>query len=443
MYLKRKIDPFLDQWERDPNHKPLIIHGPQGIGKRESIRHFAVKRYTHIVEIDLAKEAKFHAIVNDGYSAQSVIKYITLLDPTKKFVEGETLLILDGLQAFPSIATALKAFQIDRRFDVICTGAPTSYDAERIESLSVGYKSDYIMHSLDFEEFLWAKGYDESVVDDLLFHMYELKPLNSVQMDVFESLFFDYVVLGGMPEVIKNHILSNTFTGSLQLQRQLLSDYEEDITKYAYGMDQGRILNVFRHIPSQLARENKKFQIARIESGGRFKDYRGCIEWLDQAGMVNVCYGLNFPELPLKGNYDATKYKLYLSDTGLLVSMLDDEAQDDLRANKNLGVYKGALYEQIVAEALVKSGYALYYYNRPNSTLKQDFFIRTMNSLVPIEVKSNTGRSKSLRTLITSDRYPDITWGIKLSRGNIGFSDGIYTFPYFCAFLLRRYLKDR
>ena len=152
-----------------------------------------------------------------------------------------------------------------------------------------------------------------------------------------------------MPEVIKNHIESNTFTGSLQLQRQLLSDYEEDITTYALGMNQGRILNVFRHIPSQLARENKKFQISRLESGARFKDYRGCIEWLDQAGLVKVCYRLNFPELPFKGNYDATKYKLYLFDTGLLVSMLDDEAQDDLRANKNLGVYKGALYEQFVA----------------------------------------------------------------------------------------------
>jgi len=443
MYLKRKIDLFLDQWKSDPNHKPLILRGPRQVGKTESIRQFAIHNYKHIVEINFVEEERYRTITSAGYSVDDIIKNITLLDPSKTFVDNETLLFFDEIQSFPEIATSLKFFHIDGRFDVITSGSLLGLNYKEIESISVGYKSDYSMTSLDFEEFLWAKGYDESVIGELLLHMQELKPLSDVQMDVFESLFFDYIVLGGMPEVIKNHIESNTFTGSLQLQRQLISDYEEDITKYAHGMDQGRILNVFRHIPSQLARENKKFQISRLESGARFKDYRGCIEWLDQAGLVNVCYGLSFPELPLKGNYDATKYKLYLSDTGLLVSMLDDEAQDDLRANKNLGVYKGALYEQVVAEALVKNGYALYYYKRPDSTLEQDFFVRTMNSLVPIEVRETSTKTKALKTFIQSDSYPDITWGIKLSKGNIGFRDGIYTFPYFCTFLIRRYLKDR
>ena len=163
----------------------------------------------------------------------------------------------------------------------------------------------------------------------------------------------------------------------MQNQRQLLADYEEDIRKYAEGMDQVRILNVFRRIPPQLARENKKFQISKVASGARFKDYRGCIEWLENAGVVNICYCLEQPELPLKGNYDDTKFKMYYADTGLLVAMLDEEAQDDLRANKNLGDYKGALYENIVGEALKKSGYDLYYYKREDSTLEEDFFIRT------------------------------------------------------------------
>ena len=443
MYIKRKIDAILEQWKQNPEHKPKIIRGPRQVGKTESIRHFANKFYEQIIEINFVEEERYRSIIHEGYRVDDIIKNITLLDPTKKFVEGKTLLFFDEIQSFPEIATALKFFHIDGRFDVIASGSLLGLNYKEIESISVGYKSDYAMTSLDFEEFLWAKGYEESVVDELLNHMQELKPLTSVQMDVFGSLFFDYVVLGGMPEVIKRYIQSNTFTGSLELQRQLLSDYEEDITKYAQGMDQGRILNVFKHIPAQLAKENKKFQFSRLERGARFKDYRGCIEWLAQAGIVNVCYALNFPELPLKGNYDPTKYKLYFADSGLLVSMLEDEAQNDLRTNRNLGVYKGALYEQIVAEALVKSGYALYYYKRPDSTLEQDFFIRTMNSVVPIEVKSNTGRAKSLRTLISSNKYPDISWGIKLSKGNIGYSDAIYTFPYFCAFLLKRYLKDR
>ena len=310
----------------------------------------------------------------------------------------------------------------------------------KIESNSVGYKTDYEMFSLDFEEFLWAGGYDDAFIDDMLTHMRTLTPFNELEMSVCGELFLNYCILGGMPAVVREFIEKGTFEGSLETQRQLIADYREDIRKYADGMDQTRILNVFQHIPVQLAKDNKKFQISKVASGARFRDYRGCIEWLNDAGMVNICYCLNFPELPLKGNYDETKYKLYFADSGLLVAMLDEEAQEDLRANKNLGVYKGALYENVVGEALVKAGYQLYYYKREDSTLEQDFFVRTASALIPVEVKAQRGTAKSLRTLITSDKYEDIHYGIKFTAGNVGFSDDIYTFPYFCAFLLKRYL---
>lgn len=206
-----------------------------------------------------------------------------------------------------------------------------------------------------------------------------------------------------------------------------------------------RILNTVRlrrmDIPVQLAKENKKFQISKVAKGARFKDYRGCVEWLETAGIVNVCHCLSFPELPLRGNYDENKFKMYFADTGLFVSMLDDEASDDFRANRNLGVYKGALYESVVGEALRKAGYDLYYYKRENSTLEEDFFVRSSDALIPVEVKSKNGTAKSLRTLIASDSYPDIRFGIKLTAGNIGSSNGIFTAPYFTTFLLRRLLK--
>ena len=201
-------------------------------------------------------------------------------------------------------------------------------------------------------------------------------------------------------------------------------------------------MNVFNSIPSQLAKENKKFQVSKVAQGANFRDYRGCVEWLMDARIVNACYCLNFPELPLSGNCDYDKYKLYFADTGLLVSLLDNESQEDLRANKNLGVYKGALYENFVGEALVKSGYQLYYYKRGDGTLEEDFFLRTMDYLVPVEVKANAGKSKSLQTLISSNKYPDIAFGIKLSANNIGYSERVYTLPYFCTFLLKRWLKD-
>lgn len=440
LYLKRKIDAFLAEWKANPDRKPLIVKGPRQVGKTESIRRFGDMNYQSVIVINFVEEPKYKMITADGYKAEDIIKNISRMDPFKRFIEGETLIFFDELQEFPEIATALKFFKTDGRFDVICSGSMLGINYRKIESNSVGYKTDYEMFSLDFEEFLWAKGYDDSFVEDMLAHMQNLTLFNEVEMSICSSLFLDYCILGGMPAVVREFVEKSTFEGSLEVQRQLIADYKEDIRKYAEGVDQTRIVNVFNHIPVQLAKDSKKFQISKVASGARFRDYRGCIEWLDDAGMVNVCYCLNFPELPLQGNYDDTKYKLYFADSGLLVAMLDEEAQEDLRTNKNLGVYKGALYENIVGEALVKEGYHLYYYKRDDSSLEQDFFVRTANSLIPVEVKAKKGTAKSMRTLISSEKYTDIHCGIKFTGGNIGYGDGIYTFPYFCAFLLKRYL---
>lgn len=439
-YLKRKIDSFLSDWKRDPNRKPLIVKGPRQVGKTESIRQFAQANYDSVIEINFVEEPKYKAIIEDGYAAVDIVRNISFIDPSKKFVDGRTLLFFDELQEFPEIATALKFFKQDGRFNVICSGSLLGISYRRIESNSVGYKTDYEMRSLDFEEFLWAKGYDDALADVLLDHLVGARPLSDGQHQVLMKLFLDYCALGGMPEVVRGYIENGTFEGSLQVQRQLVLDYREDIQKYAEGLDKGRILSVFNHIPAQLAKDNKKFQISKVAKGARFKDYNGCVEWLEMAGMVNVCRCLSYPELPLKGNYEENKYKLYFGDTGLFVSMLDDEAGEDFRANRNLGVYKGALYESIVGEALAKGGYELFYYKRDNSTLEEDFFVRTQASLVPVEVKAKNGTAKSLRTLIASESYPDIRFGIKCTAGNIGFENQVLTMPYFAAFLMRRLL---
>lgn len=442
MYLRRKIDKFLEDWKKDEDRKPLIIKGARQIGKTESIKHFAKKNYSNFIEINFVEEPKYKGIIADGYKTDDIIKNMSRINTDLKFIPSKTLIFFDELQEFPEMATALKFFKKDGRFDVICSGSLLGIQYKRIESNSVGYKTDYQMSSLDFEELLWAKGYDDSVIADMLSHMKELKPFNSLELSIFEGLFLDYCILGGLPEVVRDYIKKNTFEGSLMLQRQLISDYEEDIRKYADGVDQTRILNVFRNIVPQLAKENKKFQISKVASGARFKDYRGCIEWLADSGLINLAYCLNFPELPLKGNYDEEKYKIYLFDTGILVAQLDDEAQVDLRANKNLGVYKGALYENVVGESLVKQGYSLYYYKREDGKLEQDFFVRDTQSLIPVEVKATNGTAKSLATLIDSEKYADIKYGIKFIKGNIGYNGKFYTFPYFCSFLLKRYLSE-
>lgn len=442
MYLKRKVDDFLCEWKSDPNRKPLVIKGSRQVGKTESINHFAAANYESVIEINFVRDEKYKGIISDGYEASDIIKNISLIDPSKKFIPHKTLIFFDEITEFPEIATSLKFFCIDGRFDVICSGSMLGVNYRKIESNSVGYKKDYEMFSLDFEEFLWAKGYDDTMIQSMLAHMKELRPFNELEMRIFHSLFLDFCVLGGMPAVVAEYIQRNTFENSLDTQRQLIADYKEDIRKYAQGIDQTRILNVFNRIAPQLAKENKKFQISKVASGARFRDYRGCAEWLVDAGMVNICYCLEFPELPLGDNYDPDVFKLYFADTGLLVSMLDDESQEDLRANKNLGVYKGALYENIVGEALVKQHYKLYYYKRDTSTLETDFFIRSMTSLIPVAVKPVSTKAKSLNTLIGSDRYPDIRYGFKFSAQNIGHENFTYTFPYFCIFLLKRFMAD-
>lgn len=439
MYLKRKIDDYLIEWKANSDRKPLIIKGARQIGKTESIRRFA-RGYKSFIEINFVDEPVYKDITTDGFAAESIIKNISLIDPGKRFISGETLIFFDELQEYPEVATSLKFFMEDGRFDVICSGSLLGIQYKRIESVSVGYKSDYIMRSLDFEEFLWAKGYEDHI-DEIFNHMIENKPFSDLNIQIFERLFLDYCVLGGMPAVVSSYIEKNTFEGSVYVQKEILNDYKEDMIKYAEGLDQTRILHVFNRIVPQLGSDNKKFQISKVAKGARFKDYFGCIEWLCDAGIVNRCYCMAFPELPLKGNYDEDKYKLYMADTGLLISMLDDEVQADIRGNKNLGTFKGAIYENFAAEALIKQGYDLYYYRREDSRLEEDFFVRTTNELVPVEVKAGSSKSKTLSTLIKSEKYPDINCGIKFAKGNIEYENNIYTFPHFCVFLLKRFVK--
>lgn len=443
MYLKRKIDYFLKQWKEDKEHKPLIVKGARQVGKTESILHFAKENYSNIIYINFALEKKYTKILDDGYDVDSIIKNITLVNSSIDFKKRETIIIFDEIQEYPDIATTLKSFKIDGRYDVICSGSMLGINYNRIHSNSVGYKTDYEMYSLDFEEFLWAKGYNEGNIKDIFNHMVELKPFSDNQLRVYKSLFLDYCVLGGMPDVVRTYITTKSFTSTLNIQRQIMLDYEEDVRKYAIGLDQTKILSVYRSVPSQLGKENKKFQFNKIAKNARSREYSGCIDWLIDVRVVMQCNCLLYPELPLKGNADESKYKLYYPDTGLLVASLDDEAQEDLRMNKNLGVYKGALYENFVAEAFLKQGLGLFYYKKDNSTLEEDFFARTKDSLVPIEVKSNSNKSKSLSSLIKNENYHDINFGIKLGDFNVGLANNIYTFPYFCSFLIKEFLKSK
>ena len=441
--LTRKIDSRLIQWASNPNRLPLVVKGARQIGKTEAITHFARKHYKNVVEINFVLQKEYRNIFENGYDVDSILRNISFVNPALKIEPRNTLIFFDEFQACPDCATSLKAFKLDGRYDVICSGSLMGINYQSIESNSVGYKEDITMYPLDFEEYLWAKGYTSEQIEIFYRHMHELKPLPNTFLSVLREAFREYMVLGGMPAVVWSFIQSGNYSGTLSMQRQLLLDYEEDITKYAQGFEQARILNVYRKIPVFLGKDNKKFQISKVAHGARNREYIGVSDWLGNAGIVNICYCLAQPELPLKGNYDPDNYKIYFGDTGLLIAALDEEAQTDLRRNKNFNVYKGALFENIVAQMLVAQGYGLYFYRNRASTLEMDFFVRDADSLIPVEVKASNGATKSLNALLSNSDYPDVQRGIKLADANIGYTDKFVTFPYALTFLLKRWIMGR
>ena len=441
LYLRRKFDSFLVDWKSREDRLPLILKGARQVGKTECVRHFAAGKYESFLELNFIERPEFKVIVRDGYSVRSIINNISLVDPTLKFIPGKTLIFFDEIQEFPEICTSFKFFAQQGEYDVIASGSLLGVHYKRIESISVGFQDSETLRSLDFEEFLWAKGYAEEQIDGWASLISEGKALSETVCTTIDRLFLDYCALGGMPDVLENYFVKASFEGVPRIQKRILADYRADIRKYSEGLNPDRIIAVFDSIPAQLAKENKKFQWSSVARDAKNKDYWGCVEWLEDAGVINKCKRLDFPELPIAGHTQNDFYKLYLADSGLLMAQLDQESQEDVRIRHNLGTWKGGLFENIIAEALFKDGYPLVYYKKDNSTLEIDFFVRSKDCLVPIEVKASNNQAKSMKTAIGSTNYQDVRWGIKFINGNVGYKNGILTLPQWSAFLLRRILK--
>ncbi len=293
---------------------------------------------------------------------------------------------------------------------------------------------------MDFEEFMWANGYMEEHIEQIFMNMKDLKPLPTAIFEKLDSLFVDYIYCGGMPEAVNTFVQEKVFTNVFAVHSRIYRDYQDDITNYVSGLDAAKVLNVYRHITAQLAKDNHKFQISKLGHGARFREYLGTEEWLKDAGVVNIAYNLDILDFPFNENEDSTNFRMYYGDTSLLIATLDEYAKEDLSVNKNFGIYKGALYESLVSEALKKSGYELFFYKNENSTIELDFVIRVKNDIIPIEVRSIKGKAKSLNLIMKE--IDNINYAIKLSHNNIGFNDNVFTFPYFLTFLLKRFFKD-
>lgn len=296
------------------------------------------------------------------------------------------------------------------------------------------------MHSLDFEEFLWANGYTFDQINDIFSYMKRLLPLPHLYYNKLNQLYKDYIFVGGMPEAVNTFIKENTFSNVFYIQNRIHKDYEDDITKYVEGLDVAKVKNIYRHISSQLAKDNHKFQISKIGHGARFREYGGTEEWLKDAGIINIAYNLEKLDLPLSSYELKDYFRIYYADHSLFVANIDDESKRDLIINNNYDIYNGALYESLISEELIKQNYPLYFYKNDSSTIELDFIIRVKNEIVPIEVKRKKGRTKTLDKILESDNT--IKYGIKLINSNIGFENNKFTFPYFLSFLLKRFFNE-
>ena len=434
--LKRKIDVFLEEW-KNREHNPLIIKGARQIGKTTSIMEFAKKNYESVIEINFISNPEYIQIFKGGFDVDSVVLELSILNPNLKFITNNTLIFFDEVQEYMDATTSLKFFALDKRFDVICSdSSPIVNDA------SIGFKEDYTMYSLDFEEFLWAKGYEDNIINTLMNNILELKPYSDLVLEKMNSLFMEYILTGGMPKIVSTYISQGNYSGIPDRQKQLYQDYLDDIRKYVEGLDASRVENMYLHVASQLGKENPKFQITKLDHGARANQYEGCAQWLADAGVVNIGYCLNSLSLPLKGNENPNNYRVYFADTSLLIASMDEESRKDLLVSKNLGVYKGALYENFAAEALIKQGYDLLFYRSEDSRTELDFLIRIKDNIVPIEIKANKGSARSLNTVIDDKKIDEIKYGIKFSNNNIGVANNVLTLPFFTLFMLKRVITN-
>lgn len=438
--LKRKIEQKLIEWKNTINHKPLIIKGCRQCGKTFSVIDFAKKNYKNVVYLNFFENPDYISVFTGSLEVNNIIMMLSaLLGSEAVFEEDETVLILDEIQECPEARTALKFFRIDGRYDVIGTGSllgVKGYGKEP-KSIPVGSETVIDMYPLDFEEFLWANGIDAPVVELLKNNLEMEIPIPEALHKRMRQLLLQYTVVGGMPDVVQTFINTKQMDEVLQIQRDIIRSYEDDMVKYAEKKDKANIKECFQSIPKQLSKENKKFQYSVIKKGTTASKYAGSLQWIEDAGIITRCYNLSITELPLDGNAEKDVFKVYMSDCGLFVSMLEDGTQYDILSG-NLYGYKGAIFENLIADIFTKMGRKPYYYHK-DSGLEVDFVIRYNGECTLVEVKAASGNVKSTKTILKHPEKYHVNSAIKLGDYNVGRMGQILTLPLYMAFLLRKF----
>ena len=441
--FRRKIEQVLLDWKKNMDKMPIVIKGCRQCGKTFSVLDFARKNYGNVVYLDFFLNPQYKSIFDDSLEIDNILVNISTLLPNVRIVPGDTCFVFDEIQDCPRARTSLKFFKIDGRFDVICTGSllgVTGYrsqdpDDDRFAPVPVGYEKIVEMYPMDFEEWLWTNGIQEAVFRKLEDCLSSLVPVPEVIHRRMTQLLQQYVIVGGMPRAVTTFMETHNIQEVVSVQNAIIEGYKTDMLKYAPQPDKSRIRECFESIPKQLSRENKKFAYAQVRANGRGRDYQGSLQWIEDAGIIRKCYNLEIPELPLDGNAISEQFKVYMADTGLFISMLERETAHDI-LNGNLFGYKGAIFENLIADIFGKMGRKLYYY-RKDSGLEVDFVMRYDGECTLVEVKASSGNVKSTKTILAHPEKYHVSRAIKLGNYNIGTSDQITTLPLYMAFLLK------
>lgn len=443
---KRKIEQTLLEWKQRSDKKPLVVKGCRQCGKTSSVLAFAKAHYQHVVYLDFHEQREYKDFFAGALDVDTITLNITMAIGSARFEAGKTCIVFDEIQDCPNARAALKFFKLDGRYDVICTGSLLGVngyrsDDERREaeaaSIPVGFEEVVNMYPMDFEEWLWANNVRDIHFAYLRQCFERRECVNEAIHKRMRDLLLKYVIVGGMPEAVDTFLTTNDINRVQKVQRDIVDSYKSDMIKYAAAADKSRIRECFESIPAQLARENKRFSFSVINSNARASQYRNSLQWIEDAGIINRCYNLQITELPLDGNANKGQFKVYMADIGLLVSMLEEGTAWSIMKGDMLS-YKGAVFENLIADIFGKMGRKLYYFRR-NSGLELDFVIRYKGECCPVECKATTGNAKSLKTVLKHPEHYHISHAIKVGDYNVGVSGPLLTIPLYMAFMITGY----
>lgn len=438
--LKRKMYDRLLEWKKNKGTECLLIKGARQVGKTYLVRQFGANEYESFIEINFHMQSNLKSIFEGELSSEEIFKRITANIPGAKLIHGKTLLFLDEIQKCANARTALKFLAQDERFDVIASGSllglaygqDADKEVKEVDSIPVGYEKPLMMYSLDFEEFLWAYGYNDDTIDYLR-RFYDSKEKIPTEInEKYDMILREYLVVGGMPEVVANFMEYKDFGKVQEIQDKILSSYADDISQHAKGAEKVKVRKCYDSIPRQLARENRKFKYSEVESKATARKFGDSVQWLHDANMAYICCNSSMPMLPLKAYEKENEFKLYINDTGLLMAMFGFATKQALLNGKLKGPAKGGIYENFAAETLIKSGYSLHYY-KPDDNSELEFVIEKDGEVVPIEVKAGNTATKSLNKFI-EEFEPSVAY--KLISGNIGLNETKLSLPHYLAMFI-------